>query len=97
MKNIAILVCLMLSGCANFGMTPEQLKASAGMSTCSSINSLVYGKASMITANADDIKKGQTGNGKVNITCGDATMTVESAIGVSNPAQTTTTTTTIAK
>lgn len=95
MKSIYVLV-LLLSGCASgLVMTPEQLKASAGMATCASINSLVYGKASFITANADDVRKGATAKGETVITCGEGSMSIKSDVGVPVPAGATTTTTTV--
>lgn len=96
MRLLALLL-LALPGCQNLGMTPEQLKASAGMATCTSVNSLLYGKASFITANADDVRKGATASGDTSITCGEATMTIKSNVGVPVPAGATTTTTTVVK
>lgn len=99
MKPLTIVwVAVLLAGCASgLVMTPEQLKASAGMATCSTVNSLVYGKASFITANADDVRKGATSKGDTTITCGEGSMSIKSDIGVPVPPGATTTTTTVVK
>lgn len=94
MRAIVILAAL-LAGCASgLVMTPEQLKASAGMATCSTVNSLVYGKASFITANADDVRKGATNKGETVISCGEGSMSIKTDTGVPVPVGATTTTTT---
>lgn len=97
MKKLLAALMLALAGCQNLGMTPEQLKASAGMATCTTVNSLIYGKAAFITANADDVRKGATASGDTTITCGEASMSVKSTIGVPVPPGATTTTTTVVK
>jgi hypothetical protein len=96
---ISIIVLILLAGCQNLGysnMTAEQIRATNGTSTCTSINT-IYGKQSMIAINEQDVKKGSTSKGKLSITCGDALMSIESDIGVPVPpgAVTTTTTTVI--
>ena len=68
-----------LAGCQSLGyqgMTADQIKATAGTSTCTQFTTL-YGKSSMIALNEQDVKKGVTATGKVAITCGDASMTIE--------------------
>jgi len=88
-----------LAGCPSVGfqnMSPEQIKATAGTIGCSTISS-IYGKGSTIAINADDTRKGATSKGKTVISCGDATMTVESEVGVPVPPGSTTTTTTVVK
>lgn len=71
---------LFLAGCAT-GMTPEQLKASSGMSTCTKTTT-IYGTVTFATTSADDTRKGATQKGKTVITCGDASMSVETDTGV---------------
>lgn len=97
MKNIAVLaIILLLSGCPTMSMTPEQLKASAGMATCGTATNM-YGKVAIITAAADDIRKGATGDSTTEIVCGDASMKIGSKIGIAVPPGATTTTTTVVK
>jgi len=89
-------ILLSLSGCQSLGyqgMTAEQIKATAGTSTCTQYTG-IYGKASMIAINEQDTKKGATSTGDVQITCGDATLKINSSVGVPVPAGATTTTTT---
>lgn len=94
---VAILVLIpLLAGCPTMSMTPEQLKASAGMATCGTSTNM-YGKVSIITAAADDIRKGQTGDSSTVIKCGDASMEVSNKVGVHVPPGATTTTTTVVK
>ncbi len=101
MKLTAVLVLstVALAGCPSMGyqnMSAEQIKATAGTTSCSTINSM-YGKGSMIATNADETRKGATSKGKTVITCGDATMTIEAEVGVPVPPGATTTTTTVVK
>lgn len=93
---VLILSTVALAGCPTMSMTPEQLKASAGMATCGTTTSM-YGKVSIITAAADDIRKGATGDSVTSIKCGDASMDISNKIGVAVPPGATTTTTTIVK
>lgn len=88
---LALLVSL-LAGCLGLGLSPEQLKASAGMATCTNATS-IYGKGSTVTANTDDVRKGNNQKSSMTITCGDVTMKIEQDVGVALPAGTTTTTT----
>lgn len=92
----AIFAVMALEGCAFGGgvqqMTPEQIRATAGMATCTEAVTM-YGKGASITANTDEVRKGATSKGKVTITCGSSTMTIETDVGVAPPAVTTTTTT----
>lgn len=94
---VVALILGCLGGCQNLGMTPEQLRASAGMATCTTVNSLVYGKAAFITANADDVRKGATNKGETIITCGEGSMSIKTDTGVPVPPGATTTTTTTVK
>lgn len=98
MKKVLLLAIILplLAGCPTMSMTPEQLKASAGMATCGTATT-IYGKTSIITAAADDIRKGATGDSATKITCGDASMDITNKIGVAVPPGATTTTTTVVK
>lgn len=99
MKFFTLFILLATAGCQNLGyhnMTAEQIRATAGTTTCTQYAGL-YGKASMIALNADDTKKGATSEGATEITCGDATMKIQSKVGVPVPAGATTTTTTVVK
>lgn len=94
-----ILFCaaFVLAGCQTMAykdMTPEQIKATAGTTSCTQYSGL-YGKASTIALNQDDTRKGATSKGKTIITCGDASITIEAEVGVPVPAGATTTTTTV--
>ena len=82
MRLIAALAALLLPGCLSVqDMTAAQIRATNGMAMCSQAVS-IYGKASSITVNADDIRKGATARGKTAITCGDSTMVIEHDVGV---------------
>jgi hypothetical protein len=99
MKRILAIALIALPACANLGyqnMTAEQIKASAGTTTCTQFTSL-YGKASNIAINADDTRKGATSSNDLTITCGEATMSIKASIGAPVPlgAPTTTTTTVV--
>jgi hypothetical protein len=91
-------VALILAGCAGGlgyqGMSPEQIKATNGTSSCTQYKGL-YGSASMVSINADDTRKGATSKGRTEITCGDAKMVIDAEVGVPVPAGSTTTTTTV--
>ncbi len=99
MKTLTIVIAILavaLAGCAFSGgvqqMTPEQIKATEGMATCTQATTL-YGKGASITANTDNTRKGATSKGKTMITCGDASMTIETDVGVAaTPGAITTTT-----
>lgn len=81
---LAVSASLLLTGCPSMGyynMSPEQIKATAGTISCSTVNS-VYGKGSAIAVNADDVRKGATHAGAVTITCGEASMVIKSEVGV---------------
>lgn len=97
MKRLAAIpLALVLAGCPTMSMTPEQLKASAGMATCGTVTNM-YGKVAIITAAADDIRKGATGDSTTEIICGDASMKVSNKVGIAVPPGATTTTTTVVK
>ena len=92
MKKLLLLTFVALSGCAS--MSPEQLKASAGLTTCTTTAN-IWGKVSVITQAIDDTRKGATSENTTDIKCGDASMTVGNKVGVPVPPGATTTTTTI--
>lgn len=75
-------ICLLFAGCPTMSMSPEQLKASAGMATCGTATTM-YGKTSIITAAADDIRKGQTDESSTEIICGDSSMKLTTKVGAS--------------
>lgn len=87
----AILAVLLLAGCAS---PLGKLDLKDGETGCVSLNSLVYGKAAMIVARADNVGKNQTSVGDLNVLCGETTMTIKSNVGVPVPPGATTTTTT---
>jgi len=96
---ILLLGTFVLTGCPSMSikdMSADQLKATNGMLTCSQLSSM-YGKGSTILVNTDDLRKGATSKGKTVITCGDATMAIESEVGVPVPPGATTTTTTVVR
>lgn len=101
MKRLTALFVLstvaFLAGCPSMSikdMSAEQLKATNGMLTCSQLSSM-YGRGSSILVNTDDLRKGATSKGKTVITCGDASMTIESEIGAAAVPGAVTTTTTV--
>lgn len=100
MKPLYLLFAVaLLAGCQNLGysgMSAEQIKATAGTTTCTQYAGL-YGKASAIALNQDDTRRGATSKGKTVITCGDAQMSIEAEVGVPVPPGATTTTTTVVK
>jgi hypothetical protein len=99
MKYVFIFFALFLAGCQNLGysnMSAEQIRATAGTTTCTQYAGL-YGKASSIALNQDDTRKGATSENEVVITCGDASMSIRGKVGVPVPAGATTTTTTVVK
>lgn len=81
MRVLAFLL-LMLPGCMSVpDMSAAQLRATNGMVMCAQVVSM-YGKGSSITVNADDIRKGVNAKGKTAISCGDASMVIETDVGV---------------
>ncbi len=91
----SIVLALFIAGCQNLGysnMTAEQIRATAGTSTCTQYTGL-YGRASMIALNEQETKKGATSTGDIQITCGDATMKINSSTSVPVPAGATASTT----
>jgi hypothetical protein len=85
MKRVSlVLLALSLAGCLGVGMTPDQLRASAGMTTCTTTTSL-YGKLTTVTTNTDDTRKGATSSSKSEITCGEAKLTIDNSVGTSKP------------
>ena len=80
---VAVLAPFILAGCPTMGyqnMTPEQIKATAGTISCSTVSS-IYGKGSVIAINTDDTRKGATSKWATTIVCGDASMTIDAAVG----------------
>jgi hypothetical protein len=95
-RLIGALLLAFVAGCANLGyqnMTAEQIRATAGTTTCTQFTSL-YGKASNIAINADETRKGATSTSDLTITCGEATMSIKASVGAPVPPGATTTTTT---
>lgn len=84
MKTIIIILApFILAGCPSMGyqhMTADQIKATAGTISCSTVSSL-YGTGSVIAINTDDTKKGATSKWKTTIICGEASMTIDAAVG----------------
>ena len=81
--KLLILLLPVLAGCQSMGyqhMTPEQIKATAGTISCTTMSSL-YGTGSVIAINTDDTKKGATSRWKTEIRCGEATMTIDATVG----------------
>jgi hypothetical protein len=75
-------VLMSVSGCVSISdMSAAQLRASNGIAQCAQVTSL-YGRGSSITVNVDDIRKGATARGRTSIRCGDATMVIDTDIGV---------------
>lgn len=82
-KLIAMLAPLVLAGCPSMGyqnMSAEQIRATAGTISCSTVSS-IYGKGSVIAINTDDTRKGAASKWATTIVCGDASMTIEAAVG----------------
>ncbi len=91
---VGMLFLVIIAGCSS--MSPEQLKASAGMTTCTTTTN-VWGTVSIITQAIDDTRKGATSENSTDIKCGNASMSVGNKVGVPVPAGATTTTTTVVK
>lgn len=90
MKGV-LFVSLLLAACAS---PIGKLDLKDGETGCLTANSLIYGKASMIVARADNVLKNQTNKGDLAVTCGEAVMNIKSDVGVAVPPGATTTTTT---
>ncbi len=83
MHQLISLSLLLLSGCMSLGvqqMTPEQIKATNGMITCTQL-ATTYGRGISTTVNADDVRKGATNMSKITMTP-DCAVTVETNVGV---------------
>ena len=95
-KLIALLILstVALAGCAS--MSPEQLKASEGMATCTTTTN-VWGTVSIVTHDVRNTRKGTTSENTTEILCGNAKMVIGDKVGVPVPPGATTTTTTIVK
>lgn len=86
----ALAAMVLAGGCAFSGgvqqMTPEQIRATEGMATCTCGETTYPGavvRGSSITANTDSTRKGATSKSKTTITCcRDASMTIETDVGV---------------
>jgi predicted small secreted protein len=86
MKTLLVLILpFILAGCQTVmgyqQMTAEQIKATAGTISCVTIDTLLYGKGSVIAINTDDTKRGATSRWKTSIKCGDAEMTIDAMVG----------------
>lgn len=88
MKTLLLIALLILPGCGTTGVTrmsPEQIKATAGLAICDDGDAMYPGAAARgttIMVNVDDVRKGATSQGKIVITCGKSTMTIETSVGV---------------
>lgn len=83
-KLIAAVVSLSLGGCLGLGMqtmSPDQIKATNGMATCTTGKTLYY-SGSTVSINMDDVRKGATSKGKTKVTCGDTSMEIDTNVGV---------------
>lgn len=81
MRIAIAIAALWLAGCAGLNMhdmTAAQLKATNGMASCGHATN-IYGQVSIITANTDDVQKGTTQKGKMVITCGASSMTIDNS------------------
>lgn len=81
--TIVIILCVLLGGCFGMGvqqMTPEQIKATNGMATCTQIFSM-YGKGISTAVNVDDVRKGATQDSEIMID-GDCKITIKNKVGV---------------
>jgi uncharacterized lipoprotein YajG len=94
MKRLVALTILLLAGCQS--MSPEQLKASEGMATCTTTTN-VWGTVSIVTHDVRNTRKGATSENTTEILCGNAKMVIGDKVGVPVPPGATTTTTTIVK
>ncbi len=94
MKTLLAVAVVLLASCST--MSPEQLRASAGLTTCTTTTN-IWGKVSVITQAVDDTRKGATSENTTDIKCGDATLTQGNKVGVPVPPGATTTTTTVVK
>ena len=82
MRSALAVLLLVLPGCVSISdMSAAQLRATNGIAQCAQVTSL-YGRGSSITVNVDDIRKGATARGRTSIRCGDATMVIDTDIGV---------------
>lgn len=90
----AFLILTTIPACST--MSPEQLRASAGLTTCTTTTN-IWGKVSVITQAVDDTRKGATSENTTEIVCGDAKMSQGNKVGVPVPAGATTITTTTVK
>jgi hypothetical protein len=99
MKRVALLVTILLAGCASPGglqsdMTAAQIRATAGTIVCGHFRAALYGEADYIALNQDDTRKGATSTNDVTIACGEAVIQIKASAGVPVPAGATTITTT---
>jgi hypothetical protein len=87
-RPLILALSLALTGCGSMAykdMTAEQIKATAGTTSCTQYEGL-YGNAATIALNADDTRKGASSRGKMQITCGKATMVIENETSTPAPA-----------
>lgn len=81
-KLLLSMMVLALAGCGAMAykdMTAEQIRATAGTTSCTQYEG-IYGNAATIALNQDDTRKGASSRGKMQITCGKATMTIEAEV-----------------
>lgn len=81
MKYISLVALFFLAGCIGVGvkeMTPEQIKATEGMATCTTIHT-AYGRGVSTTVNVDDVKRASTNKGKITISP-DCAVTIETDV-----------------
>jgi uncharacterized lipoprotein YajG len=91
LKAFLLLTFVAITGCA--GMSPEQLKASEGMATCTTTTN-VWGTVSVVTHDVRNTRKGATSENSTEILCGNAKMVIGDKVGVPVPLGATTVTTT---
>ena len=94
LKALLLFTFVALTGCAT--MSPEQLKASEGMATCTTTTN-VWGTVSIVTHDVRNTRKGATSENATEILCGNAKMVIGDKVGVPVPPGATTTTTTVVK
>lgn len=84
MRLVAVtLLASTLAGCLGLGvqnMSPEQIKATAGMATCTTLNTTTA-RGNSVAVNLDDVRKGATNKSRIIMTpdCG---VTIETDVGV---------------
>lgn len=80
---VIILIAGCIPGCMSMGiqsMTEGQIKATAGMITCTKL-ATAYGQGISTTVNADDVRKGATNKSEITMTP-DCAITIKTDVGV---------------